>query len=70
MSNVSFKITVEFDCHDMIDDESFIKDFGSDAMLAYKFISDDFNDSPLNFSSDDRIVKVEVLRQPEKINNK
>ena len=59
--NIGFRITVEFDCHDMIDEESFIKEYGGDAMLAYKFISDNFHDSPLNFSTDDRIVKVEVL---------
>jgi hypothetical protein len=66
MSDVAFKITVEFYCYDMIDGETFIKDYDGDAMLAYKFISDNFNDSPLNFSSGDKIVKVEVLRQPEK----
>ena len=59
--NISFRITVEFDCSDMMDEKTFHDEFNCDAMEAYKFISDNFSDSPLNFSNDDRIVKVELL---------
>jgi len=59
--NIGFRITVEFDCTDMIDEKTFHDEFNCDPMAAYKFISDNFKDSPLNFSEDDRIVKVELL---------
>jgi hypothetical protein len=60
-NNVGFKITVEFYCPDMIDEQTLNDMFNSDPLAAYKFISDDFNDSPLNFSQYDKIVKVEVI---------
>lgn len=64
MSDLSFKVTVEFLCHNMLDEEEFINDFNSDAMLAYKFISDDFDEHVLNFSSDNgKIVKVEIAKE-------
>ena len=59
--NIGFRITVEFDCSDMMDEKTFHDDYGCDPMAAYKFISDNFSDSPLNFSNDDRVIKVEVL---------
>ena len=46
---------------DLIDEKTFHDEFNCDPMAAYKFISDNFNDSPINFSEDDRIVKVELL---------
>jgi len=61
MPNKTFKVTVEFICHDMISAEDLEKKFNGDAMLAYKEISDDFKDSPVCFSSGDKVVKVEVL---------
>ena len=54
-------VAVEFDCTNMIDEKTFHDEFNCDPMAAYKFISDNFKDSPLNFSEDDRIVKVELL---------
>lgn len=68
--NLGFKVTVEFYCEDMIDEQTLKDEYNNDPFLAYKFISDNFNDSPLNFSTYDKIVKVELLRQPEKIKNK
>jgi hypothetical protein len=59
--NIGFKVTVEFDCTNMIDEKTFHDEFNCDPIAAYKFISDNFNDSPINFSEDDRIVKVELL---------
>ena len=53
--NVGFRITVEFDCSDMMDEKTFHDEYGCDPMAAYKFISDNFNDSPINFSEDDRM---------------
>jgi len=61
--NIGFKITVEFDCPDMVDEKTFHDEFDCNPMDAYRFISDDFKDSPLNFSEDDRIVKVELLKK-------
>lgn len=62
MGNIGLKITVEFYCDNMIDEQCFIDDFKSDPTAAYKFISDDFKDSPLNFSTGDEIIKIEVLK--------
>ena len=45
----------------MIDEKTFHDEFNCDPMAAYKYISDNFNDSPINFSEDDRIIKVELL---------
>ena len=59
--NIGFKVTVEFDCTEMMDEKTFHDEFGCDAMAAYKFISGNFLDSPINFSIDDRVVKVELL---------
>lgn len=59
--NIGFRITVEFDCSNMMGEKTFHDEYGSDPMAAYKFISDNFLDSPLNFSDDDRIIKVELL---------
>lgn len=59
MNNIGFKITVEFDCPDMIDEQDFHEEFGCNPDAAYKSIA--INDSPLSFCKDQRIVKVEVL---------
>jgi len=59
--NLGFKITVEFYCPDMIDKEEFHDTYKSDPMAAYKFISNNFNDHPLNFSTDDKIIKIELI---------
>lgn len=59
--NIGFKITVEFTCYNMIDEKTLADEFNNDCLEAYKFISDNFTDSPLNFSDSDKIVKVEVV---------
>lgn len=59
--NVGFKITVEYICENMIDLEDFERDFKNDPMTAYKAMSDDFKDSPTNFSEKEKVVKVELL---------
>ena len=59
--NVSFKITIEFICHNMIEAKSLAEDFNNDPMLAYKYMSDDFTDSVYNFSDEEKIIKVEVI---------
>ena len=64
MSSLSFKVTVEFICDNMVNDDEFTNDFNSDPMLVYKFISDDFGDSVLNFSSDSgKVIKVELAKE-------
>lgn len=61
--NKAFKVTVEYICTDMIDEETLKNEFNDDAMLAYKFISDGFEDSVLNFCEDtkDKVVAVDVI---------
>jgi hypothetical protein len=58
---MKFKVTMTFICEDMIDEESFLKDFNSDAMACYKFITDDFTDSVYNFCDEGTVEKVEVI---------
>ena len=41
--NIGFRITVEFDCPDMMDEKIFNDEYGRDPMSAYKFISDNLN---------------------------
>ena len=60
-----FKITVEYDCHDMILENDFLKSFDNDPMRAYKFISDDFTDDPSSFADGHRIVKIELIDEPQ-----
>lgn len=62
-SNVGFKVTIEFSCPNMIDEETLNRDFGGDLMKAYKFICDDFRDNPYNFSEKEDVVKVERLKK-------
>jgi len=60
--NVSFKITVEYICPDMIDENYLRESFNNNAIEAYKFISDNFSDSVTSFSSKtEKIIKVELL---------
>lgn len=62
-NNIGFEVTVEFDCPDMIDEKTFREDFNSDPWLAYKFISDNFKDSPICFNEDEKITKIEILNK-------
>jgi len=66
--SIGFRITVEFDCPNMIDEETFIKLFLSDPAAAYKYISDNYNDNPSNFSSEERIIKIELLLDKQQTN--
>ncbi len=60
--NKTFKVTVEFICKDMIDEESLKDDFNGNAIAAYKMISDDFGDSIINFcDGQEKVVNVEVV---------
>jgi len=62
---IGFKVTMEFTCPNMIDKEALEKEFGGDLMKAYKFISDDFRDSPYNYSTREDVIKVEELAKKE-----
>lgn len=66
--SIGFRITVEFDCPNMIDEETFIKRYMSDLTAAYKFISDNYGDNPSDFSSEERIIKIELLLDKQQIN--
>lgn len=58
---LTFKVTVEYTCRNMVEQESLLKDFEGDALKCYKYISDDFKDSPYNFSSEPgKVINVEV----------
>lgn len=57
---LDLKVTVEFICKDMINEDE-LKKFNSDPLKAYKYISDDFADSVINFSDTEKIIKVEVI---------
>lgn len=59
--NIGFRITVEFDCLNMMDEKTFHDEYGCDPWMAYKSITDNFSESPLNFSNVDRIVKITSL---------
>ena len=61
MKNKGFKVTVEFECPDMISEDDFLEEFNNDPMSAYRFISDNLSDSPGNFSSKERVLKVETI---------
>ncbi len=62
---MEFKVTVEYICPNMIDAESLVNEFNNDPMKAYKFISDNFGDSPYNFSESEQVTKV-VLTKKQK----
>lgn len=66
--SIGFRITMEFDCPNMIDEETFIKLFLSDPTAAYKYISDNYSDNPSNFSSEERIIKIELLLDKQQTN--
>jgi len=60
---LSFKVTVEFDCHSMIDEDSLRDEFNNNPIACYKFITDNFKDSVINFCDEkEKVVKVEVIK--------
>lgn len=58
--SIGFKVTIEYICPHMMSEKDF-EEFGFDPMEAYRIISDDFVDSPVNFSESENVVKVELL---------
>lgn len=60
-TDVSFRVTVEYDCDYMVSKEDLKNDFNNNPMEAYKYISNGFEDSPINFSQKERVVKVEII---------
>ena len=61
---ISFKVTVEHICKNMITSEELEDRFNNDAKLAYKFISENNRDSASNFSCKEKVVKVEIIKNP------
>ena len=59
--NIGFKVTVEYTCLNMVDEKILKEEFNNDPLAVYKFVSNDFEDSPDNFSESEEIVKVEIL---------
>lgn len=60
---LDFKVTVEFICKDMINEDE-LKKFNSDPLKAYKYISEDFGESVINFSDKEKVIKVEIIKKP------
>ena len=58
---LSFKVTVEFVCKNMATQKELENRFNNDPELCYKFISDNYNDSPSCFSSKEKVIKVEII---------
>jgi len=61
--SIGFKVLIEFVCPNMIDKETLMEKFGGDLVAAYRWISDDFTDSPYNYSTREDVIKVEKLKQ-------
>jgi hypothetical protein len=59
--NLGFRITVEFDCLYMIDEKTFHDEYNCNILAAYRYISDNFSDSPINFANEERIIKIELI---------
>lgn len=59
--NVGFRLTIELDCPDMMNEQAFYEVFKGDLLAAYTFISGGFADHPFNFSEKDSIVKITLL---------
>jgi hypothetical protein len=51
----------------MVDEETLQNQYGGDPLEAYRYISDDFTDSPASFSNSEKVVKVEIIKQPESL---
>ena len=58
----TFKITVEYICNGMVDEEVFEKEFNSDAKECYKFISNNYESSVGSFSNEEKIIKIETIK--------
>ena len=57
--DLTFKVTVEFICPNMIDDEVLREKFNNDPMSAYKWIAED--DNPYSFSESTKVTKVQIV---------
>lgn len=63
MRDLDFKVTIEYTCKNMIDEESFKDAFKGNPLEAYKMISDNFNDGISNFCNDEgSVIKVELIQ--------
>lgn len=61
-NTIAFRVTVEYDCPDMVDEASFYREYEGNAMAVYREISDNFRESPWNYTEVERVVKVEVIK--------
>ena len=59
---ISFKVTVEYICNDMISSEQLEDRFNNDVVLAYKFISDNHSESASSFADKEKVVKVKIIK--------
>jgi hypothetical protein len=62
--NLSFKVTVEYYCNNMVSVEELKTEFENNPLKAYQFISDDFKDSASSFAETEKVIKVEIITNP------
>ena len=63
--NINLKVTIEFYCNDMVDEETFKTEFESNPFKVYESITNGFNDDIGNFSEKSKIVKVEICNNED-----
>jgi len=64
MSNLGMKVTVEFVCDNMVDEDEFKKVFKSDPELCYRYISCDGEDHVMNFSRGfGKIINIKMIEE-------
>ena len=61
--SLTFMVTVEYICPNMCEEEELKRDFNNDPMEAYRYVSDNFTDSPAGFCDSEKVVKVEVIKE-------
>ena len=61
---LSFKVTAEFICPNMIDQKTLDMVYDSDPMYAYSKISEMMTDSVTSFATSEKVIKVEIIKEP------
>jgi len=64
--NLAFKVTVEFTCYNMVDENTLKKEYKNNVWECYKSISDNHMDSASDFADSEKVVKVEIIDNEKK----
>ena len=59
--DLSFVVTVEYICCNMVDTETFINDYDASPEDFYESISDNYSLDPMNFADECKIISVKIL---------